>query len=82
MGDTKDISFSDTTPSDQYGDVNLDGRIDVVDAVLLNKAASGSITLNPQALKKADGNAKGVLRAEDALVLMRFLVHLITSLPE
>ena len=41
MGDTKDISFSDTTPSVLYGDVNLDGRIDVVDAVLLNKAASG-----------------------------------------
>ena len=82
MGDTKDISFSDTTPSVLYGDVNLDGRIDVVDAVLLNKAASGSITLNPQALKNADCNANGELGADDALVLMRFLVHLITSLPE
>lgn len=82
MGDTKDISFSDTTPSVLYGDVNLDGRIDVVDAVLLNKAASGSITLNPQALKNADCNANGELGAGDALVLMRFLVHLITSLPE
>lgn len=82
MGDTKDISFSDTTPSVLYGDVNLDGRIDVVDAVLLNKAASGSITLNPQALKNADCNADGELGTEDALVLMRFLVHLTTSLPE
>ena len=82
MGDTKDISFSDTTPSVLYSDVNLDGRIDVVDAVLLNKAASDSITLNPQALKNADCNANGELGADDALVLMRFLVHLITSLPE
>ena len=82
MGDTKDISFSDTTPSVLYGDVNLDGRIDVVDAVLLNKAASGSITLNPQALKNADCNADGELGTDDALVLLRFMVHLITSLPE
>ena len=82
MGDAKSISFSDENPSVLYGDVDLDGRIDVVDAVLLNKAASGSITLNPQALKNADCNADGELGTEDALVLMRFLVHLITSLPE
>ncbi len=82
MGDAKSISFSEENPSVLYGDVDLDGRIDVVDAVLLNKAASGSITLNPQALKNADCNADGELGTEDALVLMRFLVHLTTSLPE
>ena len=82
MGDEKAISFSGASPSVLYGDVNLDGKIDIVDAVLLNKAASGSITLNPQALKNADCNANGELGADDALVLMRFLVHLITSLPE
>ena len=31
-------SGSDVTPSVMYGDVNLDGRIDVTDAVLLNKS--------------------------------------------
>lgn len=82
MGDTKSISFPKENPPVLYGDVDLDGRIDVVDAVLLNKAASGSITLNPQALKNADCNADGELGTEDALVLMRFLVHLTTSLPE
>ena len=82
MEDAKNISFSEENPSVLYGDVDLDGRIDVVDAVLLNKAASGSITLNPQALKNADCNADGDLGTEDALVLMRFLVHLTTSLPE
>lgn len=82
MEDAKNISFSEENPSVLYGDVDLDGRIDVVDAVLLNKAASGSITLNPQALKNADCNADGELGTEDALVLMRFLVHLTTSLPE
>lgn len=82
MGDEKAISFSGASPSVLYGDVNLDGKIDIVDAVLLNKAASGSITLNPQALKNADCNADGELGTDDALVLLRFMVHLITSLPE
>ena len=82
MGDTKSIYYPKENPSGLYGDVDLDRRLDVVDAVLLNKAASGSITLNPQALKNADCNADGELGTEDALVLMRFLVHLATSLPE
>ena len=82
IGDEKAISFSGASPSVLYGDVNLDGKIDIVDAVLLNKAASGSIALNSQALKNADCNADGELGTDDALVLLRFMVHLITSLPE
>ena len=39
-----------------YGDVNLDGKVDISDAVLLNKAASGMVTLNDQAAKNADCN--------------------------
>ena len=37
-------SGSDVTPPVMYGDVNLDGRIDVTDAVLLNKMAAGAVT--------------------------------------
>ena len=29
-----------------YGDVNLDGRVDITDAVLLNKVAAGAVTLD------------------------------------
>ena len=32
-----------------YGDVNLDGKVDIVDAVLLNKAAAGVVELNATA---------------------------------
>lgn len=64
-----------------YGDVNLDGKVDISDAVLLNKAASGMVTLNDQAAKKADCNDNGELGADDAVVLLQFLVHVENSLP-
>ncbi|MGN1402716.1 MAG: dockerin type I repeat-containing protein [Ruminococcus sp.] len=64
-----------------YGDINLDGKISIIDAVLLNKATNGSVTLNEQARKNADCNANGELDADDAITLLKFLVHLIDSLP-
>ncbi|MGN1403413.1 MAG: glycoside hydrolase family 9 protein [Ruminococcus sp.] len=64
-----------------YGDVNLDGRVDITDAVLLNKASAGSVSLNDQAAANADCNANGELGSDDAIALLKFLVHLISSLP-
>ena len=67
---------------DRYGDVDLDGRIDVVDAVLLNKATAGVVELNESARTNADCDADGTVGGNDALALLRFLVHIINSLPE
>lgn len=64
-----------------YGDVNLDGKVDIFDAVLLNKAASGMVTLNDQAAKNADCNDNSELGADDAVVLLQFLVHVENTLP-
>ncbi len=64
------------------GDVNLDGRVDITDAVLLNKATAGAVNLNDQARLNADCNADDDVTANDATSLMKFLVHLITSLPD
>lgn len=64
-----------------YGDVNLDGKVDISDAVLLNKAASGMVTLNNQAAKNADCNDNSELGADDAVVLLQFLVHVENTLP-
>lgn len=64
-----------------YGDVNLDGKVDISDAVLLNKAASGMVTLNDQAAKNADCNDNSELGADDAVVLLQFLVHVENTLP-
>lgn len=64
-----------------YGDVNLDGNVDISDAVLLNKAIAGTVTLNDQARQNADCNANGELGADDTIALLHFLVHLVNTLP-
>ncbi len=65
-----------------YGDVNLDGRVDITDAVLLNKAIAGAVKLDNAALVNADCDANGEMSTNDAISLLRFLVHLIDSLPQ
>ena len=68
-------------PKTLFGDVNMDGRIDITDAVLLNKAIAGTVTLNDQARQNADCNANGELGADDTIALLHFLVHLVNTLP-
>lgn len=63
-------------------DVNLDGIVDLKDAVLLNKAANGTVALNDAQLQNADCNADTEVSAQDAVSLMRFLVHNISTLPD
>ena len=63
------------------GDVDLDGRIDIQDAVLLAKASAGTVSLNEAAKKNADCNEDGEVDSADATVLMEFLVHLVDTLP-
>ena len=65
-----------------YGDVNLDGRVDITDAVLLNKVAAGAVTLDtPEKQANADCDANGEVDGKDAVVLLKFLVSLIKTLP-
>ena len=68
-------------PEILHGDVNMDGKVDIRDAVLLSKAASGMVTLNDLAATNADCNADGELGIDDVMVLIRFLVHYINVLP-
>ena len=75
---------ADTGTSEKtvLGDVNLDGIVDLKDAVLLNKAANGTVALNDAQLQNADCNADAEVSAQDAVSLMRFLVHNISTLPD
>lgn len=74
---------ADTGTSEKtvLGDVNLDGRIDITDAVLLNKTCAGVVLLTDAAKKNADCDSDGEVGSNDAVSLMRFLVHLISTLP-
>lgn len=64
-----------------FGDVTLDGKVSLADAVLLNKAVADMVDLSEQAHDNADCNQDGEVNGADALVLVKFLVHLINSLP-
>ncbi|MBS6597220.1 MAG: dockerin type I repeat-containing protein, partial [Ruminococcus callidus] len=65
-----------------YGDTNLDGRVDITDAVLLNKAVANAVTLSSAARQNSDCMQDGELTSDDAVVLMQFLVHIVTNLPQ
>ena len=74
--------FSITCHWNRLGDVNLDGEVDLSDAVLLNKAVAGAVQLNEQATLNADCNRGVGITADDSMSLLKFLVHLIDALPE
>ena len=64
-----------------YGDVNCDSRVDITDAVLLNKAAAGVVTLNDTQRMNADCNGDKEVGSQDATTLLMFLVNIIKTLP-
>ena len=64
-----------------YGDVNLDGAIDLTDAVLLNKAIAGSVSLSDQQKANANVCTDIGLSANDSMALLKFLVRLVDNLP-
>lgn len=72
----------DVTPASLYGDVNLDGRVDIIDAVMLNKAAANTVQLSEQQRSNADCDANNEVGSNDAVVLLKFLVSIIKTLPE
>ena len=74
-------SSAQTEPTALYGDLNLDGRVDITDAVLLNKACAGAVMLDDATKKNADCNGDSEVGSDDAVVLMQFLVHIVDKLP-
>ena len=64
-----------------YGDVNLDGRVDITDAVLINKAIAGAVELSANQRHNSDVYADGELTTSDATTLLQFLVSMIKILP-
>ena len=74
---------SDLPSASMYGDVNLDGRVDITDAVLLNKKAANAVDFNAQQLLNGDCyDQNGEIDGNDATALLKFLVHIIKALPE
>ncbi len=59
-----------------YGDINLDGTIDLTDAIKLNKHIAGVVQLDDNAYANADCDVNGLVTMDDAILLLQFLVHL------
>lgn len=68
-------------PDVLYGDVNVDGKVSLVDAVMLNKAVADVVTLGDAARANADCNVDKEINGTDAIILLQFLSHIIDELP-
>lgn len=68
--------------SDTCGDVNLDGTVDILDAIYFGKYLAGVVQLSDAQVAATDCNGNGVTGEEaDLTVLMKFLVGSIKNLP-
>ncbi|MCD8219951.1 MAG: leucine-rich repeat protein [Ruminococcus sp.] len=79
-----EITTQSTTSSERnsmIGDVNLDGSVSLADSIFLNKYVAGLVDLSDIAFANADTNADGYVDADDALVLLKFQVQLVNSIP-
>ena len=75
------MSSVSVEPNAFYGDIDLDGKVSLTDAVLLAKIAAGQVVANDQQRLNADLNGDSTLDSEDAIILLRFLVRLINVIP-
>ncbi|MBQ8688122.1 MAG: Ig-like domain-containing protein, partial [Ruminococcus sp.] len=76
-------STSETKPTDGLiGDTNLDGSISLIDVVYLNKYIAKVLDFNEQQKYNAQCVADGQINGGDVSALMKFIVRLITALPE
>ena len=64
-----------------YGDVNLDGTVNVVDANIIRRYAALLMELNDESLKSADVNGDGVVNIIDANLIRRYVAMLISEFP-
>ena len=53
------------------GDVNLDGNVDLIDAILLMQYLSGNVDLSAKQLKAADVNADKSVNVGDVIIIMQ-----------
>lgn len=75
---------TDSNEDDPTGDINVDGKIDLTDAICINKYLIGQIKLSEQALRNANCyQVDGTLTVDEAdgEALINFIIMLITELP-
>lgn len=61
------------------GDVNFDGKVSIVDATEIQKAAAHIVTFSEAQSKAADINGDGVVDVKDVTVIQKFIVGIETA---
>ena len=69
------INFVALDKKTLYGDVNLDGKIDVNDVTLLQRYIAGESVLTDDAVKAADFNKDRIIDIIDATAIQTFIAH-------
>ena len=75
---TSEPDTTDAPVSGIKGDVDNDGKRDVMDIILLNKALFGKADLNEEQIKNSDVDGDGKPTFSDSLMIMQAIVKLIT----
>lgn len=60
----------------RLGDVDLDGKVNIKDATLIQKSAASLLTLSERELMAADANGNGTVNVIDATVIQKFVAGL------
>ncbi|MGN0441708.1 MAG: dockerin type I repeat-containing protein, partial [Acutalibacteraceae bacterium] len=59
------------------GDVNSDGKINMLDAIFVQKNGVGLITLSDAQLQSADVNGDGKVNIRDAIIIQKYALNMI-----
>ncbi len=79
--ETVDILAALEAPEVFYGDINMDGKVSVLDIITISKANAQMISLDAAQTRAADCNGDGVVNADDLTALLYFIIEKIDVLP-
>ena len=78
--DENSIKFVDVNERYEMGDVNLDGKVNILDATEIQKHLAKLVTLSDQQLKNANTDHNDTVNILDATQIQKYLAKLVDSL--
>ena len=60
---------------------NMDGKVNIMDVIALNKSLLAGVKISEQAQKNADVDQDGTPTSADSLVILKYTIKLETKLP-
>lgn len=78
---TVDTTTGGPEPEGLCGDLNLDGKVSVIDVIYLNKYIIQTLKLNELQLANADCCDDALINSSDSTALMEYIVELVKTLP-